>query len=175
VAGLEEGAEVRIGGLLGEVKRLMTRGGKPMAIVTLEDLSGRIECTVFPEAYEQSRALLVPDQGVVAIGRVEVRDERHRLLIGELRGLEESQRAFRRCLHMEVRAEELSEETLSGIDQVLSAFPGDAEVYLHIVQPDHTRVAMRSRRFRVAEGEGVVAGLRERQPRLRVRWGKAAL
>jgi DNA polymerase-3 subunit alpha len=175
VLALEEGAEVRIAGLVGEVKRFMTRSGKPMAIVTFEDLSGRIECTVFPDAYEQSRTLLVPDRGVVMIGRVEVRDERHRLLISELKCLEESVHAFRRCLHLEVRAEELSEEALAQIDQVLSGYPGEAEVYLHIVQPDHTRLAMRSRRFRVAEGEGVIADLRERQPALRARWGKAAI
>jgi DNA polymerase-3 subunit alpha len=171
---LEEGAEVRMGALVGEVKRLTTRSGKPMAIVTLEDLTGRVECTVFPEAYEQSKAILVPDHIVVATGRVEVREERHRLLISEVRDYEEAQRTYRRCLHLELRAEQLSEEYLAGIDQVLSAFPGDAEVYLHIVQPDHSRMAMRSRRFRVADNDGVIAGLKERHPALRARWGKAA-
>jgi DNA polymerase-3 subunit alpha len=171
---LEEGAEVRVGALVGEVKRLTTRSGKSMAIVTLEDLTGRVECTVFPEAYEQSRALLAPDQIVVASGRIEVREDRHRLLVSEVRAFDEAQRAYRRCLHMELKAEDLSEEYLGAIDEVLSAFPGDAEVYLHIVQPDHSRVAMRSRRFRVAETDGVIARLKERHPALRVRWGKAA-
>jgi DNA polymerase-3 subunit alpha len=174
VLGLEEGAEVRLGALVGEVKRLTTRSGKPMAIVTVEDLTGRIECTVFPEAYEQARALLVPDRIVVASGRVEVREEYHRLLLSEVRAFDDAQRAYRRCLHMELRAETLTEEYLAAIDEVLSAFPGDAEVYLHIVQPDHSRLAMRSRRFRVAEDDRVIAGLKERHPTLRVRWGKAA-
>ena len=173
-ATLEEGADVRIGALVAEVKRVNTRSGKVMAIVTLEDLTGRIECTVFPEAYEASRALLVADQTVVATGRVEVREERHRLLLSELRGFDEAQITYRRCLHMELKAEELSEEYLAGIDESLSAFPGDAEVYLHIVQPDHSRMAMRSRRFRVAENDGVIARLKERHPALKVRWGKAA-
>ena len=175
IGGLEEGAEVRLGALVGEVKRLTTRSGKPMAIVTLEDLTGRVECTVFPEGYEQSKGLLVPDQTVVVSGRVEVREERHRLLISEVRGYEEARRAYRRCLHMELKAEDLSEEYLSAIDEVLSSFPGDSEVYLHIVKPDHSRVAMRSRRFRVSEEDGVIVKLKERHPGLRVRWGKAAL
>ena len=45
---------------------------------------------------------------------------------------------------------------------------------LHIVRPDHSRVAMRSRRFRVAEDDSVAAHLRDRHPSLRVRWGKGA-
>jgi DNA polymerase-3 subunit alpha len=174
VAALEEGAEVRLGALVGEVKRLTTRSGKPMAIVTVEDLTGRVECTVFPEAFEQSRALMEPDRIVVLSGRVEVREERHRLLISEIREYEEAQRTFRRCLHLELKAEQLSEEYLADIDQVLSSFPGDSEVYLHIVQPDHSRVALRSRRFHVAEDDGVIAGLKERHPALRARWGKGA-
>src|SRR6185369_6022742 len=97
VAVLEEGAEVRLVALVGEVKRLTTRSGKPMAIVTVEDLTGRVECTVFPEAYEQSRALMEPDRIVVISGRVEVREERHRLLISEIREYQEAQRTFRRC------------------------------------------------------------------------------
>jgi DNA polymerase-3 subunit alpha len=171
---LEEGAEVRLGALVGEVKKLTTRAGKPMAIVTVEDLSGRIECTVFPEAYEQSKAVLVPDHIVVVSGRVEVREERHRLLLSEVRGYEEARQAYRRCLHIELKAQELSEEYLAGIDEVLSAFPGDAEVYLHIVKPDHSRLAMRSRRFRVAEREELIGRLKERHPGLRARWGKGA-
>ena len=172
---VEEGTEVRVAALIGEIKKLTTRAGKPMAIVTLEDLSGRVECTVFPEAYEASRSILEPDQIVVATGRVEVRDDRHRLLLSEIRGLEQARLAYRRCLHIEVRADDLSEERLAGIEEVLSAFPGDSDVYLHIVMPDHSREAMRSKRFHVAESEEVVAKLRGRQPSLRARWGKAAV
>jgi hypothetical protein len=112
----------------------------------------------------------------VLSGRVEVREERGtKVLVGEVRGLEDAGQAYRRSLHIEVRAEELSEERLAAIDEVLSSHPGEAEVYLHIVRPDHSRMAMRSRRFRVAEGDRVLADLKQRQPSLRVRWGKGAL
>ena len=172
---LEDGAEVRIAALVGEVKALMTRAGRPMAIVTLEDLSGRVECTVFPDTYETVRPLLVAERVVVASGRVEVREDRGtKLLLAEVRELEEAQRTYRRSLHVEIRAADLSEERLVAIDEVLSAYPGEAEVYLHIVRPDHSRMAMRSRRFRVAEDDRVIAELKQRQPSLRARWAKGA-
>ena len=75
-------------------------------------------------------------------------------------------------LQIEMRAEHLTEDLLRSIDEVLAAFPGDAEVYLHIVKPDHSRLAMRSRRCKVAKDEAVVTGLKERVPGCRVRWGK---
>jgi DNA polymerase-3 subunit alpha len=174
-ADLEDGSEVRIAGLVGETRTIQTRTGKLMGVVTIEDLSGRIECTLFPDTFEQTRSLLTPDAIVVVSGRVEKRDERPaRLLLSEVRPLEEARTVYRRSLHLEVRAEDLSEERLADIDQVLSAFPGEAEVYLHIVRPDHTRLAMRSRRFRVAEDDSLAGRLRERHPHLRVRWSKGA-
>ena len=170
---LEDGAEVRVGAVVIDVKRLTTRAGKPMASVTLEDLSGRIESTVFPDTWEATRALLEEDHVVVVTGRVEVREDREvRLLLAEARSLEQARGEYRPCLHIEIRSEDLSVGWYEEVDRELSGFPGDADVYLHIVMPDHSRMAMRSKRYRVAENGGVVAALRERFPFVRVGWGK---
>jgi DNA polymerase-3 subunit alpha len=172
---LEDGAEVRLAGILIEVRAITTRAGKRMAALLLEDLTGRIECTVFPETYETLRELLVADEVVVISGRIEIRDDRGlKLLLSEAKRFEEASVAYRPVLHIEIRAEELSARQLEGVDEVLRSHPGDAEVYLHIVKPDHSRLAMRSRRFRVCEDEEVAAALRTRFPTLRVRWGKGA-
>jgi DNA polymerase-3 subunit alpha len=170
---LEDGAEVRVGAVVIEVKKLMTRAGKPMAVVTLEDLSGRIECTVFPDTYEASRSLLTGDQVLIALGRVEVREDRGvKLLLSEIKSLEQGQSEYRPCLHLEIRSEDLSAGWFEQVDETLSAYPGESEVYLHIVMPDRSRKASRSRRYRVADDDRVVRTLRERFPFVRVGWGK---
>ena len=170
---LGDGAEVRVVGLVGEIKQLTTRAGKLMAMVVLEDLTARVECTVFREAYEQARAQLATEVVVVASGRVEVRDDRGvKLLLTEVRPWEDARHEVRSVLHIEVRAEDLTEERILGLDEVLSSYPGESEVVLHIVKPDHSRMAMRSRRFRVRANDGLIAGLKSRVPSCRVRWGK---
>jgi len=174
-AELDDGAEVRVVALAGDTKTINTKSGRLMGIVQLEDLTGRMESTAFPEVFESSRLLLAADSIVVLSGRIEKRDERPaRLLLAEVRALEDARSVYRRSLHLEIRADEITEERLAGIDEVLSAHPGEAEVYLHIVKPDYSRVAMRSRRFRVAESEDVAARLRERHPDLKVRWGRSS-
>ena len=170
---LSDGAEVRVVGLVGEIKQLTTKAGKLMAMVVLEDLTGRIECTLFPEAYEQVRNTLATDTVVVASGRIEVREERGtKLLLQEIRPWETAQLQYKPVLHIEVRAEDLSEASIAGMDEVLSAYPGDSDVVLYIVKPDHSRLAMRSRRFKVREDEGLTAGLKAHVPSCRVRWGR---
>ena len=171
----ENGTEVRVGGLVGEVRTITTRSGKLMAAVTLEDLTGRIECTLFPDTYEGVRAWLATDEVVVASGRLERSEERGvKLLLTEVRRFEEARATWRPCLHIEVRAEQLSVGWLEQVDEVLSAHPGESDVYLHIIMPDFSRKASRSRRYRVAEDGGVAEALKQRFPGLRAFWGKGA-
>ena len=171
-----DGADVRIVGLVGEIKSITTKTGKLMGMVVLEDLTGRLECTLFPEAWEQCRGHLEADAIVVASGRVEVREERGpKLLINDVRPWETAQFQYAPALHIEVRAEDLSEDNLAGMDEVLSAHAGEADVILTIVKPDQTRLALRSRRYRVGESESLLAGLKSRMPSARVRWGKGGV
>ncbi len=172
---LEQGheAEVRIVGIVGEVKQITTKAGKRMARITLEDLTGKVECTLFPEAFEQARPLLQTDAIVVASGRVEVREERGaQLLLNEIRPWDEGREQFRPVLQIELRAEAMTEACMADVADVLGAHPGESEVYLYIVKPDHSRLAMRSRRWRVAAQDAVLTQLKARVPSCRVRWGK---
>ncbi|MBI5169602.1 MAG: DNA polymerase III subunit alpha [Candidatus Eisenbacteria bacterium] len=170
-----DGSEVRIVGIVSHIKPITTKAGKLMAIVAIEDLAGRAECTFFPEAWETARPLVTADAIIVVSGRIEVREERGaQLLVSEVRPWEQGREQFRPALHVELRAEDITEERLAGIDEALSAFPGDSEVYLHIVRPDHSRVAMRSRRLRVGSQDGLIPRIKERAPMCRVRWGKGA-
>jgi DNA polymerase III subunit alpha len=166
---------VRVGGLIGEVRTINTRAGKLMAAVVIEDLTGRIEGTMFPDLYESVRAWLAADEIVVISGRVEIRDDRGaKLLLSEVRRLEDARAAWAQCLHVEVRAEDLSVKWLEEVDEVLSAYPGSSEVYLHVIMPDFSRKARRSRRYRVAEDSAVADSLRHRFPGLRSFWGRGA-
>ena len=170
---LEDGSEVRLAGLVGEVKPIVTKLGRRMAVVTLEDLSGRIECTVFPDTFDMCKDLIQPDFAIVIVGRVESRDERGvKVLVGEMRGLESAQAAYRGALHLEVRAEMLSQGWLDEVDAVLTSHPGDCDVYLHIIMPDRSRQASRAKRYRVAEGDDVVRSLLARLPSIQVSWNR---
>jgi DNA polymerase III alpha subunit len=112
---------------------------------------------------------------VTIAGRIEVRDDRGtKLLAAQVLPIEEAQRHYRPSLHLEIRSEHLSTKWLEEVDAILSAHPGEADVYLHIVMPDHSRKASRSKRYRVADEERVAQALRERFGFLRVAWGKGS-
>ncbi len=66
------GDEVTIGGMLTVVKPHVSRNGKQMAFLTLDDLTGTIEITVFSDVYEKTKALMRQDAIVLIKGTVDL-------------------------------------------------------------------------------------------------------
>ena len=63
---------VRVAGFVAGLKTLRTKNDKVMAIVTLEDCSGRVDVTVFSEVYAEVREKLVKDQLMIIEGEVSI-------------------------------------------------------------------------------------------------------
>ena len=78
-----DGAVVEMGGILAAVNGKATKKGDYMAFVTLEDMTGQIECLVFPKVYEKYQPLLQADEIAVLKGRLSVREEEDPKLIVE--------------------------------------------------------------------------------------------
>ena len=78
-----DGRFVDMGGILTEVKEKATKKGDYMAFVTLEDMTGQIECLVFPRVFEKYRPLLNEDAAVVISGKISVREEEAPKLLAE--------------------------------------------------------------------------------------------
>ncbi|MFH1714497.1 MAG: DNA polymerase III subunit alpha [Candidatus Nealsonbacteria bacterium] len=65
---------VRIGGIISKIKKIITRTGKPMLFVNLEDLTDKIEVVVFPRIIERNPAAFQENKIVMVSGRLDSRD-----------------------------------------------------------------------------------------------------
>ena len=72
----EDDAFVTVAGMLTAVRRTMTKAQQQMLVATLEDMSGSVECIVFPKQYALLQATFVPDAIVTLKGRVRFRERR---------------------------------------------------------------------------------------------------
>jgi len=66
---------IRIGGIISKIKRILTKTGKPMLFINLEDLTGKIEVVVFPAIIERNPAAFQENKIVLVSGRVDNRDD----------------------------------------------------------------------------------------------------
>ena len=80
-----DGQIVDMGGILTEVKGKATKKGAYMGFITLEDLTGQIECLVFPKVYERYQGMMAVDDLVVLHGRLSIREEEAPKLLVEKR------------------------------------------------------------------------------------------
>lgn len=66
--------KVIIGGLISSVKKIITKNGKPMLFIKLEDLTAKTEIVVFPNLLERNPIALQENKIVFITGRVDDRN-----------------------------------------------------------------------------------------------------
>ena len=70
---IKEGDYVKFGGIIVSAERIMTKNGTYMCFVTVEDLYGSIECTLFPRTYAEAKDFAVIDELVEITGKLHVK------------------------------------------------------------------------------------------------------
>ncbi|MCD5396128.1 MAG: DNA polymerase III subunit alpha [Candidatus Pacebacteria bacterium] len=81
------GTKIRIAGLINKIKRIVTRNGKPMLFVEVEDLSEKIETIVFPGVIEKNPTALQENKIVFISGRLDFADEVPKIIAEEIEEL----------------------------------------------------------------------------------------
>ena len=62
---------VRVAGIVVQVRPHLTRTGKPMAFVRLEDLQGSIELVIFPNTWKKFAPLIEEERVILVVGKVD--------------------------------------------------------------------------------------------------------
>jgi DNA polymerase-3 subunit alpha len=137
-----EGFEVRVGGVIRDVRRRPDRSGRMMAWVELEDLTGTVAVTVFSRTLEQAVDIIQPDRIVLMRAKVDTRRRGRDAGEGESAGLvadqvwafeEPDPDAWQRAqvIHLSL-AEGLPRTVLEDLNSVLARYPGGDPVVIHI-------------------------------------------
>ena len=137
-----EGLEVRVGGVVREIRRRPDRSGRTMAWVELEDLTGSVAVTIFSRVLEQAGDLLQPDRIVLLRAKVDTRRRQGDASDGETAGLVADQvwafedpdpEGWSRTQVVHVSAAPgIGRDDLLRLDALLAGFPGGDVVMLHL-------------------------------------------
>ena len=79
----QTGKRVKIAGIINKIKKFITKTGKPMLFVELEDLTGKIEALVFPSVLEQNPTVWQEGKILTLRGKLSDRDEQLKILCDE--------------------------------------------------------------------------------------------
>ncbi len=80
------GQKRTVHGIVTEVRRIVTRNGKNMAIIALEDTSGKIELAVFPQTYENIPPKAFEEDAFLRVrGKIEERNGNLNMIVDEIK------------------------------------------------------------------------------------------
>jgi DNA polymerase-3 subunit alpha len=174
--------EVRVAGLVREVRRVVTRKGQIMAYAQLEDLTGSVDVVLFPRVFEQVRLLFEPDKVVVVYGRVDARAGSTRAtgaaattidselepevevasIVAEMAWLWDDPECVpmsrRRLVHVKIPSDDAG--LAERLEAVLARHPGSDEVVLHVVVGSR-EVTVHADRYHVLAGPALAAEIDE--------------
>lgn len=71
---------VRVGGVISSVKKIITKTGRPMLFVKLEDLNEKAEVVVFPSVLEKNSSIFEENKILFVSGKVDHRDNSPKII-----------------------------------------------------------------------------------------------
>ncbi len=145
---VKESKNIWIAGMINKVEKKVTRAGKTMAIVTLEDLEGEITVVVFPKTYAKYGDVLFSNinemgeaEGDIFVrikGRVDRGERGNQFMASEIRTLvldEESNK--QKVIEVHIPKELLTEDIALKIQKICNQYHGYDRVNIMIEMASH--------------------------------------
>ena len=134
--------------LLAEVKQITTKKNDLMAIVQIEDLTGKIEGVVFPKTYKKLSHLLTANIPLIIRGRLD-KKERIQIIVEEIQALPDEEAiaqliqdaannpppvVLRYQVRIELTLDEVSDDTIiANLQSILEEYGGASEEKIPVV------------------------------------------
>ena len=124
---------VRMAGMLSEIRKIITKSGKEMAVAKLEDLYGTVELILFSKSYIKCRESLTEDNVVFVSGKLSVReDEPPKVMVDSIEPYIERVDEARPKKNGGKLYIKLSAEKLNDVNEILCGYPGYCSVIAKI-------------------------------------------
>ncbi len=83
ISKMDPGMKVALGGVLNQIRRVLTKNKEPFASLEIEDLTGKIEVILFPRVYEQYFEILKEGRIYYLVGTLDLRGDQ-KIIRGDL-------------------------------------------------------------------------------------------
>jgi DNA polymerase-3 subunit alpha len=120
------GKSVTVAGLLIDLRKVITKQGKRMAIITMEDRSGTVEMTLFNKVFETAAPYLDKNQIYIVHGKVEEDsfNQQVRILVESIEHLDIKRAQLAKRLVIFAETQSHAEKLVSDLPAVIQPFTG---------------------------------------------------
>ncbi len=160
---MRNGAEVTIGGLISSVdRRFSKKDGSPWAIVTIEDHHGaQVDILLFNKVYALVAPQIVEDNIILVKAHVSIRDDRMSLFGDDVKVPELGPgNGAGLPLRLTMRTDQCTAENIAKLKGVLVNNAGDSDVYLNLVNGEHSQLMILGDHLRVNRSASLMGDLK---------------
>ncbi|MEA3279567.1 MAG: DNA polymerase III subunit alpha, partial [Thermodesulfobacteriota bacterium] len=134
----KDGEIIRIGGVVRNVKTIKTKKGDLMAFVTIEDLLGSVEVTIFSSVYASVHNDLSGDSPILVQGRIQKDENSVKILVDTLIPLDKAEEKLTASIHFNLNMTRTNKELLLKLYDILKKHPGPCMAHIHLCEPAKT-------------------------------------
>lgn len=117
--------------------------GKKMAILTLEDLTGRTEAVVFPDALDKCADALLKDTIVYITGSVSRQNERPRIIVDAVTPLDKAIESATGSIVVRCTEDAGHHEWLNSLRDILARYAGPCDIEILLGPTERTKAVTR--------------------------------
>lgn len=155
---------VIIAGWVTAIRVMYTKRGDRMAIVTLEDRSGRLEIAVFSEAFNAHKDLLNKDQLLIVEGEVSIDDftGNNKIITRRLFDITQARETFARHVLLKLHAHTVNDRLLNHVQAAITPYnPGRFPILLEYDRPECSTKVEMGAQWRVQPRNELLIALRK--------------
>lgn len=141
---IDDKGKVAVAGIVAAMRIIRTAKGDKMAFVTLEDITGSVECLFFPKALPKSQAALESKRPVLLRGVVEHKADETKILADTVELLDDIGERETREVCLKTETHLLTEEALAQIGALVERESGSAWFVIQLREPGVFQTRIRS-------------------------------
>lgn len=146
-----EGTIVTIGGMISKVKKIVVKNGKSagqqMAIITIEDLDGQIDGTIFSDKYAEIMAkfpeAIAAESIVFVKAKVDKKREIPGLLVDDVIPMSEATAKLSTAMVLKLDPARHTPETIKLLPSIILQNKGRLPLFMQVAHPENGNVTIR--------------------------------
>ncbi|WP_047227573.1 DNA polymerase III subunit alpha [Pseudomonas brassicacearum] len=152
-----------VAGMIIALRVMKNKKGDKMGFITLDDRSGRIEASLFADAFHSAQSLLQTDAMVVVEGEVSNDDFSGglRLRVKRVMSIEDARTNLAESLRLKLQTQDLKGDQLRWLGELFKRHRGACPITMEYVRPDAKAVLQFGEGWRIDPADALIQALRD--------------
>ncbi len=139
--GNDKERSMSLSGRITSKKVILTKKGDKMCFANLEDLSGKIECIIFPRVFAENEELLNTDEPFLIEGKVNLSENPRKFIAEKIHKLKDQSENRVTGVRVNLGINDLTDVKLNQLRQVLLSYRGTIPIHM-IFESEHGRARL---------------------------------